>query len=142
MILGSESFQNIFYRGDSFKTTYFPFGKYIFYLIMNLIGISYVNVVTLRFERRNPFHNCFRNYNSTITTFLLITPFIFFISSIQVLKSKKDMCSKDTNLLNCQHSDLDVFYYNYFIWTTSYFLGLNFTHLDHGIMQKFTLNPK
>ena len=52
------------------------------------------------------------------------------------------MCSKDTNLLNCQHSDLDVFYYNYFIWTTSYFLGLNFTHLDHGIMQKFTLNPK
>jgi len=109
---------------------------------MNLIGISYVNIVTLRFERRNPFHNCFRNYNSTITTFLLITPFMFLISSIQVLKSKKDMCSKDTNLLNCQHSDLDVFYYNYFIWTTSYFLGLNFTHLDHGIMQKFTLNPK
>ena len=108
---------------------------------MNLIGISYVNVVTLKNHRRNPFHNCFRNYNSTVTTFFLTTPFLFMISSIQMLKSKKDKCSKYSNLLDCQYSDLDVFYYNYFIWTTSFFLGLNFSHLDHGVVQNFSLNP-
>jgi hypothetical protein len=58
-----------------------------------------------------------------------------------MLKSKKDKCSKDSNLLDCQYSDLDVFYYNYFIWTTSFFLGLNFSHLDHGVVQNFSLNP-
>ena len=72
----------MFYRGDTFKSSYFPVSKLIFYLIMNIIGITFVNVVTLKNVRKNPFHNCFRNYNSTITTIFLTTPFLFLISSI------------------------------------------------------------
>ena len=32
-----------------------------------------------------------------------------------------------------------MFVYNYFFWVIPYFIGLNFTHLDHGIMQKFII---
>ena len=30
------------------------------------------------------------------------------------------------------YSDHEVFKYNYFLWTTGYFLGLQFTHMDNG----------
>jgi len=33
-----------------------------------------------------------------------------------------------------------VFSYNYFVWTLAFFLGLQFTHMDQGIMQEFTLD--
>ena len=33
-----------------------------------------------------------------------------------------------------------MFIYNYFVWTLAYFIGLQFTHADQGIMQEFVLD--
>jgi hypothetical protein len=35
-----------------------------------------------------------------------------------------------------------VFLYNLFAWCPAYFAGLQFTHLDKGPMQKFSMNPE
>ena len=34
----------------------------------------------------------------------------------------------------------EIFNYNYFVWTFAFFIGLQFTHLDVGFMQSFTLD--
>ena len=34
----------------------------------------------------------------------------------------------------------EVFFYNYFYWTFSFFLGLQWSHADEGILQRFVLN--
>jgi hypothetical protein len=42
---------------------------------------------------------------------------------------------------NChEYSTWEVFQYNYFIWVLAYFVGLQFTHLDTGILQELTLD--
>lgn len=36
--------------------------------------------------------------------------------------------------------DTKVFQFNYLVWTLFFFIGLQFTHLDNGILQQFTLD--
>lgn len=36
--------------------------------------------------------------------------------------------------------DNHVFNFNYYVWTLFYFVGLQFTHLDNGILSQFTLD--
>ena len=43
----SNAFQNFFYRGDTFYTTVMPVGQYVYFLIMNIIGMTFINVVNL-----------------------------------------------------------------------------------------------
>jgi len=31
------------------------------------------------------------------------------------------------------YTDHEVFSYNYYLWTTGFFIGLQFTHMDVGI---------
>jgi hypothetical protein len=38
------------------------------------------------------------------------------------------------------YSTFEVFKYNYFIWVLAYFVGLQFTHLDNGILSQLTLD--
>ena len=38
------------------------------------------------------------------------------------------------------YTDYEVFFYNYYIWTTGFFIGLQFTHMDVGFLQQFTLD--
>ncbi|CDW82951.1 UNKNOWN [Stylonychia lemnae] len=38
------------------------------------------------------------------------------------------------------YTDTEVFNYNYFVWTTGFVLGLQFTHMDVGFLQQFTLD--
>lgn len=38
------------------------------------------------------------------------------------------------------YSARELFNYNYFIWTLAYFVGLQFTHLDNGILSQLTLD--
>jgi hypothetical protein len=38
------------------------------------------------------------------------------------------------------YSNQEVFNYNFFIWTLAYFVGLQFTHLDNGILSQLTLD--
>jgi hypothetical protein len=35
-----------------------------------------------------------------------------------------------------------VFQFNYLVWTFFFFLGLQFTHLDKGILQQFVIDPE
>eukprot|EP00356_Strombidium_inclinatum_P007227 CAMPEP_0170487244 /NCGR_PEP_ID=MMETSP0208-20121228/6104_1 /TAXON_ID=197538 /ORGANISM="Strombidium inclinatum, Strain S3" /LENGTH=143 /DNA_ID=CAMNT_0010761467 /DNA_START=97 /DNA_END=525 /DNA_ORIENTATION=- len=39
-----------------------------------------------------------------------------------------------------KYSEWDVFSYNYFVWTLAFFIGIQFTHMDQGIMQEFVLD--
>jgi|LauGreDrversion4_2_1035121.scaffolds.fasta_scaffold291746_1 hypothetical protein len=39
-----------------------------------------------------------------------------------------------------QYTAWEIFKYNYFIWVACFFIGLQFTHLDNGIFQEFTLD--
>ncbi len=38
------------------------------------------------------------------------------------------------------YKPLETFKFNYFVWTLGFFLGLQFTHLDQGILQNLTLD--
>ncbi|CDW80395.1 UNKNOWN [Stylonychia lemnae] len=40
------------------------------------------------------------------------------------------------------YTDVEVFNYNYYVWTTGFVLGLQFTHLDVGFLKHFTLDWK
>eukprot|EP00347_Sterkiella_histriomuscorum_P019710 403340585 len=39
-----------------------------------------------------------------------------------------------------EYTAQEVFHFNYFVWTLGFLLGLQFTHLDVGILQQFTLD--
>jgi uncharacterized membrane protein SpoIIM required for sporulation len=39
------------------------------------------------------------------------------------------------------YSYIEVFEFNYFVWTLGFMVGLNFTHFDQGPMTHFMLDP-
>lgn len=39
-----------------------------------------------------------------------------------------------------EYSSSEIFSYNYWIWMVGFILGLNFTHLDEGPLENFTLD--
>ena len=38
------------------------------------------------------------------------------------------------------YTSMESFFYNFFIWTTAFFIGLQFTHLDNGVFSNLTLD--
>jgi hypothetical protein len=38
------------------------------------------------------------------------------------------------------YSDDQIFQYNYFVWTTAFFIGLQWTHMNQGILAHFVLS--
>jgi len=54
---------------------------------------------------------------------------------------RMDYLSKHLTEAECKtYSSWEIFKYNYFIWVAAYFIGLQFTHLDGGILQDLTLD--
>jgi hypothetical protein len=54
---------------------------------------------------------------------------------------RMDYLTKHLTAPECHtYSSWEVFSYNYFIWVAAFFIGLQFTHLDTGIFQQFTLD--
>lgn len=102
-----------------------------------ILAPTYVNLVTLRDDRDSPFlddHNSSRSYWLTV---LAAAPLTFMFSGIVCLRGRYDLSEFG---FKQQLTLKQVFYYNYFVWTMAFFLGLQFTHADQGIMRQFTLD--
>ena len=129
------------------------------------VGFTFVNLVNLRNERKNPFLDCHLSYKSFLLTVTVIAPLFFFVSAIVTLRGQHDLdgyCTSDfmpkqqetvltgdafldslpsDETPSCKTYTLqEVFKYNYMVWTLGYFIGLQFTHMDQGIMQQFVLD--
>ena len=103
-------------------------------------------MITLRNERKNPILDL-HSEKKSFFKIVLISPVLFFMSGIVVLRGvhNRNMASggeeatgaavgEEGSAIEKVFSVQDVFVYNFFIWTTAYYLGLNFTHCDAGIM--------
>ena len=56
--------------------------------------------------------------------------------SVNMEAGEKEDISEDTGPYKL-YSKWEVFKYNYFIWTPAFFLGLQLTHLDKGVLKTF-----
>lgn len=86
----SNSFAQFYYRGDTFYTTVIPVSTYVYYLIMNIIGTTFINVVNLQNVRKNPFLDTYYTYDSLKKTIFIACPSLFFVTSMIMLKSRYD----------------------------------------------------
>ena len=102
----------------------------MYYIIMNVLGFSYVNKVTLNNERRSHFKDNHQNFKSFVKTLVVWTLLLFFVSTNVCIRSNNDFG---------KYSFLNVARYNCLYFCTFYFLGLQFTHLDKGDFQRFML---
>ena len=139
----SQLFENFYFRGMVF-TEYLPVGQFVYYWIMLPVGFTFVNLVTLKNERKNPFLDNHMSYRSFILIITVIAPVFFFVSAIVALRGQNDLdgyChsqyrpeSEEREILDtfpqdetpsCKKYDFgEVFKYNYFVWTLGYFIGL------------------
>jgi len=106
-------------------------------------------VTQVNCQREDPLESGNKDHLAFWKTLALATLF-YFTSATGTLRSRNDLsgyCS-DTDEPSTEegtrcyvYSDTEVFTYNYLIWGSGFFLfGLQFTHLDVGFMQGFTLS--
>ena len=80
-----------FYFRNTYYSTYLPISKMLYYYIMNLLGFTYVNVVTLRYERYNPFADI---HDNSLASFFklafIVAPILSFATAIVVLRGEND----------------------------------------------------
>ena len=143
--LDSNTFATVFHHGDTFYTTVFPLGDFIYFTFMLAAGFVFVNVVTLQCKRSSPFWDHHMQPYSFWKTIFIAAPTLFFLSSMYMLRARKDQLSY------CEEGKSDgctiftraqVFHYNWQVWTLGYLIGLQFSHLDQGIFQEFRLDWK
>lgn len=85
ILVGSELFRKIYYRG-TVNTTYFDLGNVLYYVLMNIVGFTFVVVVNLGNRRPNIFYSRYHNFRAVMWTALLGI-FIYFFSGLVVLRS-------------------------------------------------------
>lgn len=103
---------------------------------MNIMGHWYVNSSNMNLERK---HLLYTN-SSKYRDFCLVpvfAPIFWLVSSMLVLRAPKDIYSTAGE----EYTWWNVFFFNMLAWTLPYFIGLQFTHLDKGPMQKFSFTP-
>jgi hypothetical protein len=148
----SEFVRAFYFRKDTYDSSKIGIGKFLYYLLMNIIGTLYVTIVSLKNERQSPLHDQHKSTASFKLTVFLVTPILFFLSMNINLKSsldysnecqaenlqmKYDKVSELTSSLEmmfslvsiesaerCPYGAIDVFLWNWGVWTTAYFLGL------------------
>jgi|APCry1669189768_1035252.scaffolds.fasta_scaffold80922_1 hypothetical protein len=91
IFLESKTFEYLFYRGDTFYTTVIPVSQYVYYLIMNIIGTTFINVVNLQNVRKNPFLDTYYTYDSLKKTIFIACPCLFFATSMIMLRGRYDL---------------------------------------------------
>ena len=120
------------------NTTWLCWSKLAYYFIMNIVGHAFVNQSNLNFYRKSWIQT-----NSTKYRDFLCVPFlapIFWILSANfVLMAPEDI---DATTPGYRYPWWHVFLYNLFAWTLPYYVGLQFTHFDKGVMTKFVLKPE
>ena len=160
----SALFEYLTFRGDKFFTKYLPVGTLAAYLSMNVIGFAFVNIVNMKNTRPNPFMDNHGSLKSFYGVLFVWTPVMWLWSSMFVLRAVNDTRSYcdyfgESGLPSvldregrpliplayqkCEiYTKWEVFEHNYFVWTAAFFLGLQFTHADQGIMSRFVLDWK
>lgn len=135
------------------------------YMGFCIYGWTYVNLITLK--RADPFTSGRGGYKD-IGILLMTAPILFLASGIIVLRSRHDLAGYCTNenqanefseqvklmlssvtnednssdTLGCHvYTDDQIFSWNFSYWTTGFVLfGINFSHIDVGPMQYFSLS--
>jgi len=83
----SEIVRSFYFRGQGvYDTTYISLAKLVYYWLMNVAGYTFVNIVTLQNERKNPFHDAHENCKSFYKMAFGLVPFLFLISTNVTLK--------------------------------------------------------
>lgn len=102
----------------------------VYYTVMNLLGFGYVNACNMNFQTATLLHSLHSTFGDFVLT-LLISPVLFILSGMFVLKSEFDVADRPRKCKNVIHHNS--------IWCVAFLVGLQFTHLDSGIMQQFVL---
>ena len=88
--LDSSIYEYLFYRGDTFYTKYVPIGTLVAYTLMNIVGYAFVNIVTLKYVRNNPFLDSHGSYNSILKVIFIWSPVMWLCSAIFMLRGVND----------------------------------------------------
>ena len=86
----SEEVENLYFR-VLYNTEYFSASKFLTYCVMNLLGFTFVQCVTLKYERKSPILDQHFSKASFIKTILFVNPAIFLISLNMNLRGKNDL---------------------------------------------------
>ena len=86
---GSTYFAKLYER-DTFYTTHFSFGKLFYWIVLNVVGFSFVVVVNLGNYRKDPFTSNDGSHKD-IKILFPVSFFLFFMSSMVFLRDKYDM---------------------------------------------------
>ena len=100
---------------------------------MNIMGHWYVNSSNMNLERKHLLYTQSTKYRD----FCLVpvfAPIFWLVSAMLVLRAPMDIYSTAGE----EYPWFNVFFFNMLAWTIPYFVGLQFTHLDKGPMQKFS----
>ena len=117
----------------------------MFYLLSNIFGIAFVNIANLNFYRSNPFLNKKASYDTLIIT-IILTPFLFVISGMIMLRHKDSVSSAqcELNSISCQgkpYTRFNSLIFNVFAWNGGFILGLQMTYTKLMKLKSFNLVP-
>ena len=162
--------RTFYFREGTYDSSQISLGKFVYYLLMNIVGSLYVTVVSLRNERASPFQDQHKSYDSFKWTVLVVSPVLFLLSMNINLKSEldfSDQCPQPDIAANydkvssldqsldilftffgtaseerCPYGAIDVLIWNWGVWGTAYFIGLQWTHLDQGPLSHFSIDKE
>jgi hypothetical protein len=135
----NNGFRLFFYRGDDvLNTTYLCWSKLAYYFLMNIVGHFFVNQSNMNFYRKSWIMTNSSKYRDFCCVPLL-APIFWFLSANMILRAPEDL---DATTPGYRYPWYNCFMYNLFAWTTAYYVGLQFTHFDKGIMTQFVLKPE
>ena len=98
-----DDYQRVYNQSLVQRLKQLPIGTFIYYLIMNCVGFTFLNVVNIERERESPLMDADHEYKTFVKTVFIVTPIIFFASGIVSMRGTK---------------------YSTVLWTTGLFLGL------------------
>ena len=117
----------------------FPLGNLVYYTLMNAFGFMYVCACNLNLESGSLFHSHHSNKSDFHQT-IAFSPFFFVMSTVIVIRGEHDLVADESSLYKYDREDNNTFtwkefyYYNQYWWFSGFFLGLQMTHADVGVM--------
>lgn len=129
---GDETVSSLYKRGDYYDSDWISFSNLVTYTAMNALGFIYICIIT--HNRRTGFYSTNMNRFDFFAATVILGPFVFMTSAIVTWRSRHSIdnliCSED-EMESCQsYSNMDCFKYNFFWWTSWYFIGLQFTYIQ------------
>jgi hypothetical protein len=81
---------NFLYRGDTFFTSWVPWGSIIYYYVMLIIGFLFVNIVNLQNVRKDPTLDNHMERHSFWATVFMVGPILAAVSATIMLRGRYD----------------------------------------------------